>query len=134
MKILRKIIIIALAMILLSVSFSGCGYTSSYFAVGFVHSNTSHSASMSFYQFKGRMVFTLRCKSSDEGRINYTADLESGEIKVSLKKGSELTELFELKDGDEIDSYVDNIGTGVIYVIVESPDKSMNGSLRFDLV
>ncbi|MBO4326086.1 MAG: hypothetical protein J5950_02300 [Clostridia bacterium] len=134
MKIFRKILIIALAIILLSVSFSGCGYTSSYVAVGFVHSNTSHSASMSFYQFKGRMVFTLRCTGSDEGRLNYTGKLESGEIKVALKQGSEMTGLFVLKDGDEVDSFVENIGTGVIYIFVESADKSMNGSLKFDLV
>lgn len=60
---------------------SGCGrYSSSYKAIGFVHSNESNSAFMSFHSFEGRMVFKL--KSDGEGELKYSAKLEDGKASV----------------------------------------------------
>ena len=65
----RAISIITVCLILLSIA--GCGkYTSKYKAVGFVHSNESSTAFMSFYSFDGKMVFKL--KSTGEGDLKYS--------------------------------------------------------------
>ena len=45
----------------------GCnGYSSSYRAVAFGHSNTTKSAFVSFLSFESSMVFKLKCESEDE--------------------------------------------------------------------
>ena len=119
---------LALAMLL---CFFGCGgYTSKYMAVGFVHSNDSDSAHMSFYSFEGRMVFKLN--TTRESDIKYQAKLESGSATVYYDWAGK-QELFSVKGGEELDSrsgYVDN---GTIYIIVETDGECMNGEFSFSI-
>lgn len=116
--------------LLLIFSFSGCGqYTSSYRAVGFVHSNRSDSASMSFYSFDGRMVFKL--KNAHSGSLNCSAALETGTAAVYSVCSGEKAELFSITGGEEFDLCSGDIGNGTVYVIVETDGKCENGSFDF---
>ena len=82
-------------------SLAGCGkYSSKYNAVGFVHSNQSTSAFMSFYSFEGRMVFQL--KSTGEGDLKYSAELESGSATVYYDFYGTKEELFSVNSGNEV--------------------------------
>ncbi len=113
---------------------TGCGkYVSSYSAVGFVHSNTSGSASMSFYQFSGRMVFTLKNRDGSEGQLKVSAALESGSAAVYCDEDGTKKELFSLQAGDALESVFGPLTCKTVYIIVETSEKCRNGSLRFDM-
>ena len=128
---MKKTIILLLTLLLLF-SFTGCGqYTSSYKAVGFVHSNRSDSASMSFYSFDGRMVFRL--KNTHHASLNCSASLETGNAAVYSVCSGEKTELFSIGSGEEFDLCSGDVGSGTIYVIVETDGKCVNGFFTLDL-
>ena len=116
----------------LLLSLTGCGkYTSSYKAVGFVHSNSSGSAEMRFYSFEGKMVFKL--KSSGEGDLKYTAELESGTAAVYYDYSGTRSELFTISSGEALDSHGGYIETGTVYIIVETDRESKNGAFSFNV-
>ena len=132
----KKIITLALAAALLigALCMGGCSkYNSKYNAVGFVHSNTSKSAFMTFYSFDGTMAFKLKCGSESAGNIKYSAKLESGSITVYYDNDGTRTEWFSLSAGEEAEASVGPFGDGTVYVIVETDGKCMNGDLRFDV-
>ena len=110
---------------------TGCEkYSSSYKAVGFVHSNRSASAEMSFYSFDGTMVFKL--KSSGEGELKYTAKLESGTAAVYYDYYGTKSELFTIRSGEELDSHGGYIEAGTVYIIVETNGECLNGSFSIN--
>ena len=122
----------AVVMLLLVFVITGCGkYTSSYNAVGFVHSNVSGSAFMNFYKFKGTIVFTLKCK--EDGVIDYSAKLEKGSLKVYYDADGEKKELLSLGDGDSVNASLEDLPKGKVYIIVETDGKCKNGDLKFDV-
>ena len=126
----RAISIITVCLILLSMA--GCGkYTSKYKAVGFVHSNESSAAFMSFYSFDGKMVFKL--KSTGEGDLKYSAKLESGTAVVYYDYYGTKTELFSVNSGDEMESHGGYFEAGTVYVIVETSTECKNGDFHFSI-
>ena len=127
-----KKIVIFLVSALLMLSLAGCGrYVSSYKALGFVHSNRSDSAYMSFASFEGRMVFRL--KSSGEGDLKYTASLESGSATVYYDFGGNKQELFSISGGEETDSRGGYVEAGTVTIIVETDGGCRRGEFRFSL-
>ena len=127
-----KKIVIPLVSAMLALSLAGCGkYVSSYKALGFVHSNRSDSAFMSFASFEGRMVFRL--KSSGEGDLKYSARLESGSAVVYYDFYGDRQELFSISGGEEADSRGGYVEAGTVTVIVETDGSCQNGEFRFSL-
>ena len=127
-SLVRSAVALMLALAMLLCSFGCGGYKSKYRAVGFVHSNDTESAYMSFYTFEGTMVFKFH--TTRESDIKYSAKLESGSATVYYDYSGK-QELFSVKGGEELDSrggYVDN---GTIYVIVETDGECMNGEFSF---
>ena len=113
-------------------SLSSCGkYASHYKAVGFVHSNESKSAFMNFYSFDGTMVFVMN-KTGDE-QLQYSAKLESGNLKVYCDNGGEKTELYSLSGGETQEISFENIADGTVYIIVETDGACLNGELSFKI-
>ena len=128
---MRKITVLLVSAVML-LSLTGCGkYTSSYKAVGFVHSNVSDSAFMNFYSFDGRMVFRL--KSSHEGDLQYTAKLESGSATVYYDSHGTKEELFSISSGETLDSHGGYVESGTVYIIVETDGACENGDFQFSL-
>ena len=126
----KTVILLVSAMLVLSLA--GCGrYVSSYKALGFVHSNKSDSAYMSFASFEGRMVFRL--KSSGEGDLKYSARLESGSAVVYYDFYGNRQELFSISGGEEADSRGGYVEAGTVYIIVETDGSCQNGEFRFSL-
>ena len=126
----RALALVMAAILLLSLA--GCGkYKSHYFAVGFVHSNDSRSAFMTFHSFEGRMVFKM--KSSGEGDLKYTAELESGSAKVYYDYGGTKAELCSVKGGDAVESHGGYVEKGTVYVIVTTDGNCTNGDFHFSL-
>ena len=135
MRVFRRILTVIMIFVICACLCGCSGYSSGYKAVGFVHSNTSDSAFMSFYQFDGRMVMRLRCKEAEGCDLIYGGKLESGSLTVYIDIGEGKEELFSLESGDEIaDPFSIRIeGKGKIYIIVETDGKCENGSLEFNL-
>ena len=131
-SIMKKTIILISAVIML-LFMTGCGkYTTSYKAVGFVHTNEKSSARMSFYSFEGRIVFKL--KSPGEGELKYTGRLESGKASVYYDFYGTKTELFSISDGEEVDAKGGYVEAGTVYVSVETDGKCVNGDFSFQVV
>ena len=129
----KLIALLLAAMIALpAMMMAGCSlYSSFYSAVGFVNSNDSHSAFMSFYRFKGRMSFEMRC--GEDAKLIYSTSLESGDITVYYDAGSGKEVLVTVGSGDATDGVVPLPKAGKVYVIVESNGTSKNGSFRFEI-
>ena len=124
----RLILILSAAMLLF---LTGCGkYTSSYKAVGFVHSNESTSAFMNFYSFDGKMVFKM--ESPGEGDIKYSAKLESGSATVYYDFYGTKEELFSIAGGEEIELHGGYIERGTVHIIVETDGECRNGAFSFN--
>ena len=122
--------IIAALLILFTLTLCGCTpYTSSYRAVGYVHSNTSNKAEMSFYEFSGTQVFNWQTKSGEH--IKYTAKLESGKADVYCDCGEGKVLLFTINGGDEFNGQSEALPVGKVYLIVETDGKCSNGSFVF---
>ncbi len=129
---MKKVFALALALAL-ALCLGGCSrYTSSYRAMGFVHSNSTSSAFMNFYTFEGRMVFKLTLLNDNGGRLEYSAKLESGSARVYYDNGEKL-ELVSVNAGDEIASASGPLARGTVYVIVETDGKCQNGAFHFEL-
>ena len=122
------------ALILCALCLAGCSskYKSSYNAVGFVHSNTSDEAEMSFSSFSGTMVFKLNCDEDGEA-VEYYANLGSGSATVWIDADGTKTELFRVYAGDSVHMRSDPIRRGTVYIIVESDGECRSGTLSFDL-
>jgi len=121
-----------IASLIILLLLTGCGkYSSSYKAIGFVHSNGSASAEMSFYSFDGTMVFKL--KSSGEGDLKYTAKLESGTATVYYDYYGTKSELFTISPGEELDSHGGYVESGTVYIIVETNGECMNGEFSINV-
>ncbi len=128
---MKKVISLTVVLIFM-ILMTGCGkYVSSYKAIGFVHSNRSESAEMSFYSFDGRMVFKL--KSAGEGDIKYTGELESGTATVYYVYHGTQSELFTISPGEELASHGGYIEAGTVYIIVETDGECMNGAFSFSV-
>lgn len=111
---------------------AGCGrYVSHYKAVGFVHSNGTDSAYMSFYSFDGRMVFKLKSKA--DAALRYSAKLETGDAVVYYDVDGTKRELCAMRSGDAVEPIAIPIESGTVYIIVETNGSCTNGDFRFDV-
>ena len=130
----KRSIVLAVFVLLSLFCLAGCvKYSSSYSAVASVRTNTSNTAALSFYQFKGRMVFKLKCRDSNIGQLSYSAKLDSGNLTVYVDHDGTKRELVSLKSGDNISSSVSEISKGNVYIIIETDGRCEEGSFRFDL-
>ncbi|MBR4728021.1 MAG: hypothetical protein IK080_09050 [Clostridia bacterium] len=126
---MKRTVSLIVSLILL-LSLTGCEkYKSKYKAIGFVHSNTSASAEMSFYSFEGTMVFKL--KSKGEGDLKYTAKLATGTAAVYYDYNGTKAELFTIGAGEETDSHGGYVESGTVYLIVETDGACENGAFSF---
>lgn len=111
---------------------SSCSaYSSHYRATMLVQSNTSQKASVSFSTLDGRMVFKMKSKDGSAERMNFSVGLGAGNLKVSVDCAGVKADLLNLKSGDAYSSHLDNIGTGTVYVIIETDGRCSEGNLNF---
>ena len=133
MKTAKKVLLILLAALTLTLSLTGCKYVTHYNAVGCVQSSTSKTAYLNFYEFKGRIVFKL--KVGDEGgSLKYAAKLESGEATVYIDRTGEKESLLVVHGGDDVNDVLSGLEKGTVYVIIETAGKCGNGIFDFQIV
>ena len=135
----RRFLVMVL-MLLTILTLTACGkYNSSWSATAFVHSNTSKSASMSFWKFDGTIVFKLKCKDSGKEVLKYSGKLEDkneeedGTITVYYDDDETKKELFTLKNGESVEATLNKLNEGTVYIIVETDIRCENGELEFNI-
>ena len=120
--------------VLCILSLAGCSkYQSGYMAVGFVHSNTSRSGTMSFFSFNGTHVLNMRCGDQDAGQIRYSAKLGSGSASVYYDCGEGKTLLFAVRGGDNLQGSGGQLKEGAVYIVVETDGACEDGEFRFEI-
>lgn len=128
-----KIIAAGMILILTGIIMIGCGkYVSSWNATMCVRSNTSSSSYLSFSTFSGTDVSTLKCKE-EQGTLKYTAELEKGRATVYVDYDGTKKELFTINGGEKIESKLENLKEGKIYIIFETSEKCEEGKLEFEI-
>ena len=124
--------LLAVLMIFCVFCMPACGkYVSKFRAVACVHSNTTRQASLTYSDFTGTMVFKLKCKDGET--LNYSGKVESGAVTVYYDDNGTKKELFSVATGEEKTDSLQNPDSGTLYIIVESPEKSLNGDFSFSL-
>ena len=88
---------------------------------------------MSFWKFSGTMVHTLNYEDATKDTLTYSGNLKTGRLTVYYDDDGTKKELFKLKAGEEIDSKVEKLHEGTIYVIVETDGDCENGKLEFNI-
>ncbi len=132
---MKKIRTITLFMILVIsvLALTGCGkYPSSWSATMCVHSSTSSSNYLSFSTFSGTEADKLKVKE-EPGTLCYSAKLEKGSATVYVDYDGTKKELFSIKGGEEVNSKLENLKEGEIYVILETSEKCEEGKFEFEI-
>jgi hypothetical protein len=125
-------------MMMLSVLFifglAGCGkYQSHYKAVMHVQTNTSDSGTLSFSEFEGTESFKIKCTDSGQ-KLKYSGKLDKGNATVYYDNGGKKTELFKVSAGEEINSTLEGLEKGDLYIIFETDEKCEEGSFSFEFL
>ena len=135
-NIMKRILsfIIAFAIVLMAIGFTGCNIrVSSYRALMLVQTNTKHEASMSFSEFTGTKVFTLKVDGNKEMMLSYSAELDNGKAEVFYEYNGEKTDLFTIESGEEKNSKVGPFSSGTIYITVKTMETCDEGKFVFSL-
>ena len=128
----KKYLMAVMIIMILCFGLTGCDkYSSSYSAVLLVRSNTSKSASTSFYKLKGQLAFKLKSKKAN-GVIKYKGKVEEGEITVYVDDGDK-KELFTVKSGEKVDTSSVSVNKGSVYVVIKTKGTCTNGSFDFEV-
>lgn len=104
---------------------------SHYSAIASVRTNSPGKGSLSFSSFNGSMVFHLKCKDGSARQMDYTAKLDSGNASVYYDCDGTKQLLFTIGPGETVDSSLDGLPVGKLYVIVETDGKCKDGSFDF---
>ena len=129
-----KKILSAIPTVLMLMCSVGCVDLGSFVdVVGGVETNLTHKASFSFASFKGSKTFNMKCSNASENTLMYSGKIASGDITVSYKNGDEKVTLFSIKGGEEVESTLEGLYVGDVYVILETNEKCTSGSFNFEI-
>ena len=114
-------------------SLTGCrSYASHYNTTMCVYTNDSDSASLSFSTFEGTKSSKLNSKESGNS-LKYTGKLGKGAATIYYDDDGTRKELFTIKGGETVDSKIEGLDKGKLYIIFESDGKCEEGSFKFEL-
>ena len=112
------------------------GNISSYSATLLITTSNGDSASMQFHTFRGTRSFKLKTSDVGDRAIDFKASLAEGEMNVYISVDGEKELLVTVKGGESyneaiaLDEKYNNEKT--ISIILESEDKSVDGSFKFE--
>ena len=132
-----KKICIALVLLLSMVLLCGCGgYVKSYSATFMIASCHGDEGSVEFAGFRGTYNLKLKRDGAAEHTIDFEASLAEGEMNVYVGVNGEKELIRTVKGGEHYDETIrldakyDN--EKVIYVILESEGKCVDGDFEFE--
>lgn len=128
-------IVLTSVMLVFCMFLAGCSsapYTSSYNAVGLVQSYNDVSASMSFSEFAGTMVYELKFNDSFSKSLLYDLRLETGSATIYYDTDGDKIKLASIKSGDILkDQKLKDLTCESMYIIIETDGKCLNGKFEF---
>ena len=133
---MKKVCLALLTMLTLGMLCSCGGYVKNYSATILITSCQGDEASMEFDTFKGTYNFKLKGKNDSDHTLDCEASLVEGEMKVYIGVDREKELLFTIKGGESyndtitLDDRYDN--ERVVYIILESTDKCVDGDFEFE--
>jgi len=133
---MKKIGFILVLILTLTLLCSCSGYVKNYSATILITSCQGDEASMEFDTFKGTYNFKLKGKNDSDHTLDCEASLVEGEMKVYIGVDREKELLFTIKGGESyndtitLDDRYDN--ERVVYIILESTDKCVDGDFEFE--
>ena len=133
---MKKVCLTLLTMLTLGMLCSCGGYVKNYSATILITSCQGDEASMEFDTFKGTYNFKLKGKNDSDHTLDCEASLVEGEMKVYIGVDREKELLFTIKGGESyndtitLDDRYDN--ERVVYIILESTDKCVDGDFEFE--
>lgn len=99
-----------------------------------IRSSSSYSSSMSFEEFKGLMVFKMKCKNDTYNTLTYDLSLVEGKFNISYAyTEDEITTLCTIEGTDMKEGYVHLPEEGQFYVLLESEETSKSGNFKFEM-
>ena len=133
---MKKIGFILVLILTLTLLCSCSGYVKNYSATILITSCQGDEASMEFDTFKGTYNFKLKGKNDSDHTLDCEASLVEGEMKVYIGVDREKELLFTIKGGESyndtitLDDRYDN--ERIVYIILESTDKCVDGDFEFE--
>ena len=132
-----KKISFALVLLFTLIMLCSCGgYVKNYSATFLITSSQGDEASMEFATFKGTYNFKLKRDDAAEHTLDIEATLAEGEMNVYIGVDGEKELLRTVKGGESynetitLDDKYDN--EKIIYVILESTSKCVDGDFEFE--
>ena len=131
---MKKVLAVAMLLILLF-TLSACGDITfnAYVAVGLVKSQTRHSVNVSFHSLKGTMSFKLSRTDAGEGAINFSIEVEEGEITLYYNSLGVEEELARVTAGQTVKTTGGYVENGRTVTIKIKATKGTRGKVFVDL-
>ncbi|MBO5867044.1 MAG: hypothetical protein J6Q55_03235 [Clostridia bacterium] len=131
---MKKLLAVALLLILLFM-LSACGDItfSGYSAIGLMKTETSHSCKISFYSLTGTMNFKLTRTDAGEGAINYSIEVEQGEVTLYYNSLGTKQQLAHVTAGQTITTSGGYVERGQTVTITIEAAKGTRGKVFVDL-
>ena len=114
---------------------SSCSpFVSHWSAKIFIHSNTSHAASMTFDEFEGLIVFNLKSEDKEHSVLEYKLNLTEGKFNISYaysEAEEDRGDIVKISGGEKKEDTFALPKEGTFYLLVESEGKAKNGDFEF---
>lgn len=131
---MKKHTILAALGTALLLSSCNSAFSSHWSAKMLIRSTSSYSSSMSFEEFKGLMVFNMKCKNDTYNTLTYDLSLVEGKFNISYAHTEdEITTLCTIEGTDMKEGYVHLPEEGQFYVLLESEETSKSGNFKFEM-
>ncbi len=89
---------------------------------------------MSFDEFKGLIVFNMKCKDDTYNALTYDLKLTEGKFNISYAYAEDdVKEVVTIEGTDSKEGWVALPKEGQFYLLVESEGTSKSGDFKFDL-
>ena len=122
-----------LMMMVLCFSFTGCSkYNSHGVATVIIQNNTSDKATVSFSSLHGTDVYKLKVKDTSKV-LKYSGKLDNGSATVYYDNDGTKKELFTVGADEKVDSSLETLEKGTLYIIIETDGKCEGGDFSFSL-
>lgn len=128
-----RFLYVGLLIVLVAAGLTGCAsYIDHGTATIMIQNNESDNAWVKFDSLDGTRSYKMKVKDSDKV-LKYSGKIDKGIATVYYDNDGNKKELFSLKSGEQVESGLDTLEKGTLYVIIETDGKCEGGDFDFSL-